>query len=125
MDENYEVEIENLMEERVGLIRSRNFGGDDLIHLLTVNIHANAARNNKKLATAREPRACAPTTSYTAIRAIGVEHAILSSDAGEPLFPDSVECMHLMRGYMRGFGLNEAELYRVTVTDPQAIVAMN
>ena len=29
----------------------------------------------------------------------------LSSDAGEPLFPNSVECMRLMRAYMRAFGL--------------------
>jgi hypothetical protein len=53
MDENYEVDIENLMEERVGLSRCRIFEGADLIHLLTVNIHVNAVKNNKKLAPSR------------------------------------------------------------------------
>jgi Family of unknown function (DUF6282) len=66
-----------------------------------------------------------PALMYEAIRAIGVEHAILSSDAGEPLFPNSVECMRLMRGYMRAFGLNEDEIYRVTVENPAAIVSVN
>jgi hypothetical protein len=33
-----------------------------------------------------------------------------SSDAGEPLFPDSVEAMRLVRGYMEAFGLNQDEL---------------
>lgn len=56
MDENYEVDIESLMEEWVGLSRCRIFEGADLTHLLTVNIHVNSARNNKKLAIAREPR---------------------------------------------------------------------
>jgi hypothetical protein len=54
-----------------------------------------------------------------------VEHAILSSDAGEPLFPNSVECMRLMRGYMRAFGLNEEEIHRVSVENPAAIVSAN
>ena len=30
---------------------------------------------------------------YNTIREVGVEHFTLSSDAGEPLFPDSVEAM--------------------------------
>jgi hypothetical protein len=34
-----------------------------------------------------------PALMYEAVRAIGVEHTILSSDAGEPLFPNSVEYM--------------------------------
>ena len=32
-----------------------------------------------------------PFRMYQAIRAVGVEHVTLSSDAGEPLFPNSVE----------------------------------
>ena len=44
---------------------------------------------------------------YNTIRDVGVEHFTLSSDAGEPLFPDSVEAMRLVRGYMEAFGLNE------------------
>ena len=34
-----------------------------------------------------------PFDMYKAIRSIGVEHVTLSSDCGEPLFPNSVERM--------------------------------
>jgi hypothetical protein len=63
-----------------------------------------------------------PYRMYQAIRAVGVEHCTLSSDAGEPLFPNSVECMRLMRAYMRAFGLNADEVRQVTTTNPLAIV---
>jgi hypothetical protein len=66
-----------------------------------------------------------PALMYQAVRTVGVEHVTLSSDAGEPLFPNSVECMRMMRGFMRAFGLNEEELERVTVTNPAAIVTSN
>src|SRR6266508_3068622 len=33
-----------------------------------------------------------PANMYKAIRTVGPEHCTLSSDAGEPLFPNSVEC---------------------------------
>jgi len=39
-----------------------------------------------------------PQIMYNTIREVGVEHFTLSSDAGEPLFPDSVEAMRLVRG---------------------------
>jgi len=45
-----------------------------------------------------------PAHMYAAIRAVGPEHVTLSSDAGEPLFPNTVECIRLIRGYMRAFG---------------------
>jgi len=63
-----------------------------------------------------------PARMYQAIRAIGVEHVTLSSDAGEPLFPHSVECMRLISSYMAAFGLNEAELRTVCSTNPGRIV---
>jgi hypothetical protein len=63
-----------------------------------------------------------PFRMYQAIRAIGTEHVTLSSDAGEPLFPNSVECMRLMRAYMRAFGLTEDEIRETTVTNPLKIV---
>jgi hypothetical protein len=66
-----------------------------------------------------------PYRMYEAIRAVGVEHVTLSSDAGEPLFPNSVECMRLMRAYMRAFGLTEDELRQVTTVNPAAIVGAN
>jgi hypothetical protein len=62
-----------------------------------------------------------PKRMYDAIRAIGVEHVTLSSDAGEPLFPHSVECMRLLRGYMEAFGLSPAELDTVCCVNPARI----
>jgi hypothetical protein len=45
-----------------------------------------------------------PARMSEAIRAVGVEYVTLSSDAGEPLFPDSAECMRLVSSYMAAFG---------------------
>ena len=66
-----------------------------------------------------------PARMYQAIRAVGVEHVTLSSDAGEPLFPNSVECVRLMRAYMRAFGLTDGEAYQATVTNPGKVVGLN
>jgi hypothetical protein len=66
-----------------------------------------------------------PKRIYDAIRAIGVEHVTLSSDAGEPLFPHSVECMRLIRGYMEAFGLSAAEADIVCCTNPAKLVGLH
>jgi hypothetical protein len=63
-----------------------------------------------------------PARMYDAIRAVGPEHCTLSSDAGEPLFPNSVECMRLMRGYMGAFGLTEEELKLTTEVNPARLM---
>ena len=63
-----------------------------------------------------------PYRMYQAIRSIGVEQVTLSSDAGEPLFPNSVECMRMMRAYMRAFGLTAEEIHHVTTANPLAVV---
>lgn len=63
-----------------------------------------------------------PKKMYDAIRAVGPEHVTLSSDAGEPLFPHSVECMRLMGAYMEAFGLKPAELEMVLSTNPARLV---
>ncbi|HEX9880162.1 MAG TPA: DUF6282 family protein [Candidatus Binatia bacterium] len=63
-----------------------------------------------------------PFKMYQAIRAVGVERAILSSDAGEPLFPNSVEAMRLIRAYMRAYGLSDGEVRRVSVVNPALIL---
>jgi hypothetical protein len=65
-----------------------------------------------------------PQLMYNAIREVGPEHFTLSSDAGEPLFPDSVESMRLIRGYMEAFGLTEDELYTVCTRNPSKVVAL-
>lgn len=63
-----------------------------------------------------------PRKMYEAIRAVGPAHCTLSSDAGEPLFPNSVECMRLIIGYMEAFGVSKQELHRMTQTNPVVIV---
>jgi hypothetical protein len=65
-----------------------------------------------------------PQKMYNAIREIGVEQVTLSSDAGEPLFPNSVECIRLIRGYMEAFGLNADELYTVCARNPGLVVGL-
>jgi hypothetical protein len=84
------------MQELAGFGATMNFTFDEISPLLGVD----------------------PFRMYQAIRAVGPEHCTLSSDAGEPLFPNSVECMRLMRGYMRAFGLTEDELKLMTTTTP-------
>jgi hypothetical protein len=63
-----------------------------------------------------------PAKMYAAIREVGVENFTLSSDAGEPLFPNSVEAMRLIRAYMDAFGLSADELYRVCTVNPARVV---
>jgi hypothetical protein len=65
-----------------------------------------------------------PQIMYNTIREVGPEHFTLSSDAGEPLFPDSVEAMRLVRGYMEAFGLNQDELYTVCTKNPARVVGL-
>ena len=65
-----------------------------------------------------------PQIMYNTIRDVGVEHFTLSSDAGEPLFPDSVEAMRLVRSYMEAFGLNQDELYTVCTRNPARVVGL-
>ena len=65
-----------------------------------------------------------PQIMYNTIRDVGPEHFTLSSDAGEPLFPDSVEAMRLVRGYMEAFGLSQEELYTVCTRNPAKVVGL-
>ncbi len=63
-----------------------------------------------------------PAKMYAAIRAVGPEHCTLSSDAGEPLFPHSVECMRLISGYMAAFGMSAAELRTMCTDNPARLL---
>jgi hypothetical protein len=65
-----------------------------------------------------------PQIMYNTIRDVGPGHFTLSSDAGEPLFPDSVEAMRLVRGYMEAFGLSPDELYTVCTRNPARVVGL-
>ena len=66
-----------------------------------------------------------PARMYQAIRTIGPEHCTLSSDAGEPLFPNSVESLRLLRGHMAAFGCTADEIYTMCTVNPSVIVGLN
>jgi hypothetical protein len=66
-----------------------------------------------------------PAKMYAAIRAVGVEHCTLSSDAGEPLFPHSVECMRLISGYMAAFGMSAPELHTMCAANPERLLGVS
>jgi hypothetical protein len=63
-----------------------------------------------------------PGKMYAAIREVGVEHFTLSSDAGDTVFPNSVECMRQISGYMKAFGMSQAEIETLCMTNPAFIV---
>ncbi len=63
-----------------------------------------------------------PAEMYKAVRSLPLEQVTLSSDCGEPLFPNSVEGMRLICGYMRAFGLSDDEVRQVSVINPRKIV---
>jgi hypothetical protein len=65
-----------------------------------------------------------PARMYHAVRALGTSKVTLSTDAGEPLFPNSIECMRLIRGHMRAFGLTEDEIREASVTNPAKIAGL-
>jgi hypothetical protein len=65
-----------------------------------------------------------PLELYAAIRSVGVEHFTLSSDAGDALFPDSVEAMRELRAYMGACGLNEDELHTVCSRNPARLLGV-
>jgi hypothetical protein len=66
-----------------------------------------------------------PANMYKAIRAIGPERCTLSSDAGEPLFPNSVESLRLLRNYMAAFGCTADEIRTMCAVNPSFIVGLS
>jgi hypothetical protein len=66
-----------------------------------------------------------PAKMYGAIRAVGVEHFTLSSDAGDPLFPNSVEAMRQLSGYMVAFGMGAEEIETMCVRNPAKLVGLD
>ena len=63
-----------------------------------------------------------PGRMVDAICAVGPAHCTLSSDAGDALFPHSVECMRLMRAYMSAYGMTDAEVEEMSCTNPARIL---
>jgi hypothetical protein len=66
-----------------------------------------------------------PAKMYEAIRAVGPKHCTLSSDAGEPLFPNSVESLRLLRGHMTAFGCTAEEIRTMSTVNPAFIVGLD
>ncbi len=66
-----------------------------------------------------------PAKMYAAIREVGVEHFTLSSDAGDPLFPNSVDAMRQVSGFMAAFGIQPDELERMCIVTPAGIVGVD
>lgn len=65
-----------------------------------------------------------PAVMCKTIQALGTHYVTLSSDCGEPLFPNSVEGMRQIRAYMRAFGLTDEDVRRVSVENPAKIVGL-
>jgi hypothetical protein len=63
-----------------------------------------------------------PGKMYAAIRSVGVEHYTLSSDAGDTVFPNSVEAMRQISGYMAAFGMTQDEIETLCMKNPAFIV---
>jgi hypothetical protein len=66
-----------------------------------------------------------PAKMYAAIRKVGVAHFTLSSDAGDTVFPNSVEAMRQLSGYMIAFGMSEAEIEMICVRNPAKLVGLD
>src|SRR5579862_1379013 len=65
-----------------------------------------------------------PAKMCNTIQALGTRHVTLSSDCGEPLFPNSVEGMRLIRMHMEAFGLTKEQVHEVSVENPAKIVGL-
>src|SRR5262245_18873633 len=63
-----------------------------------------------------------PGKMYAAIRSVGVQHFTLSSDAGDTVFPNSVEAMRQISGYMAAFGISQDEIEVLCMKNPAFIV---
>jgi hypothetical protein len=66
-----------------------------------------------------------PAKMCAAIQQLDINYVTLSSDCGEPLFPNSVEAMRQIRGYMRAFGLSAEDVDTATITNPAKLVGIS
>ncbi len=65
-----------------------------------------------------------PADMCRTIRALGTDHVTLSSDAGEPLFPHTVEALRLLLAHMRAFGLTEEEVHQAGSVNPGRLLGV-
>ena len=57
-----------------------------------------------------------------AIRAVGPEHFMLSSDAGIPILPPTVEAYRLLAATLRAYGMTEPEMRQLMTGSAEEIV---
>ena len=65
-----------------------------------------------------------PANMCATIRQLDIDYLTLSSDCGEPLFPNSVEAMRQIRGYMRAFGLSAEDVDKASIANPAKLVSL-
>lgn len=66
-----------------------------------------------------------PAKMYEAIRKVGAEHFTLSSDAGDTVFPNSVEALRQLSGYMIAFGMSSEEIETMCIRNPAKLVGLD
>ena len=60
-----------------------------------------------------------------AIRAIGPEHFMLSSDAGIPLLPQTVEAYRLLAAMLRAYGMTEVEMRQLMTGSAKEMLTLS
>jgi hypothetical protein len=65
-----------------------------------------------------------PLAIGDAIRAVGVEHIILSSDGGHPTMGDPVESMRLWQVIMESQGFSSREIQAMTCEQPARVLGL-
>ena len=58
------------------------------------------------------------------IRAVGPEHFMLSSDAGIPLLPPTVEAYRLLAAMLRAYGMTEPELRQMMTGSAKEMLSL-
>ena len=66
-----------------------------------------------------------PQDMLAAIRAVGPEHFMLSSDAGIPLLPETVESYRLLAATLRAYGTTEAEMRQLMTGSAKEILNLS
>ncbi|HEY7068397.1 MAG TPA: DUF6282 family protein [Chloroflexota bacterium] len=65
-----------------------------------------------------------PQDMVAAIQAVGPEHCLLSSDAGDPVMPHSVEAMRMMLAITESYGLPREAVDQMATTNPSRILGL-
>ena len=63
-----------------------------------------------------------PAEMAATIAALPIERVTLSSDAGEPLFPNTVEALRLLHAHMRAFGLTAEQVHQAGSVNPERLL---